>query len=285
MLDHHLQSSNWAAFEQLLSRLTTDNSFDAFRPGLLSLLVWVSGKNGKHAQALKALEAGYSIKGSSHQQTMQQILQLSDFKLKLGNFKEAKQEFEKLFRLYPEQRDDADVSASYLLCLANIDEQDAYAEMVHVLDTIQENYTFDILDDTSALQILPSTTRKNNEPQKKKKRKAKPVPKTFDANREPDSGIFTLCFRIDYIERWLPKRQRTAAKAKALKQLQKDSKVSGIGFQGVALSGGALGSTGSARIAGLAVKPIDESQVKKEEPKVTPNFPPPKSKKKGGKKK
>jgi signal recognition particle subunit SRP72 len=85
-------------------------------------------------------------------------------------------------------------------------------------------------------------------------------------------------------ERWIPKALRkAAAKSKQDKKgkgkLQEE--VTGFGFQGVALEGGGIGSTGSARIAGFKYDAPPSAETKKEEPK---NFPP-KKPIKGGKKK
>lgn len=64
--------------------------------------------------------------------------------------------------------------------------------------------------------------------------------------------------------------------------------VTGFGFQGVALQGGGIGSTGSAKIAGFKVPvapaPVTVEEEVKEEPVAAKNFPPKKSGK-GGKKK
>ena len=68
--------------------------------------------------------------------------------------------------------------------------------------------------------------------------------------------------------------------------------VTGFGFQGVALQGGGIGSTGSAKIAGFKVPiasvtaplPVEEGEKVKEEAVAAKNFPPKKSGK-GGKKK
>ena len=67
----------------------------------------------------------------------------------------------------------------------------------------------------------------------KKKKKRKPLlPKSYDSSVPPDP------------ERWLPKRERSTFKAKGKRKQQ----LMRGGSQGTAVSGGGIGSTGSANI-------------------------------------
>ena len=76
-------------------------------------------------------------------------------------------------------------------------------------------------------------------------------------------------------ERWIPKALRkAAAKSKQDKKgkgkLQEE--VTGFGFQGVALEGGGIGSTGSAKIAGFKIPDAPAPvETKKEEPSTVEN--------------
>ncbi len=89
------------------------------------------------------------------------------------------------------------------------------------------------------------------------------------------------------IERWIPKRMRKGTLAsKKGKGKEIAHETSGFGFQGVALQGGGIGSTGSARIAGFKVPPSSNVVVEsKEEPEKMVKKIPPVKKSKGKKKK
>jgi signal recognition particle subunit SRP72 len=245
LLDQLMKQSSWHAFELLLKQCLSNESFSPYVPGLVSVLVWLLERNSNPVQALELLEK------HSNAASPQELSQLAFFKLLLGKYEEAYSDFETLFGM----EDKLHNKAGYLLCMAETHPFNCESLMALVESEISIG-DLPVAENLEELECLIGKTSKKlgnvDDGVKKKKRRQKPLPKGYDPKKIPDPSK-NLFLSID---RWLPKAQRELAQKKILK---KEKEMSGFGFQGVALSGGGIGTTGSARIAGLKPQKLANS--------------------------
>ncbi|KAJ3270921.1 hypothetical protein HDV01_007318 [Terramyces sp. JEL0728] len=206
----YLQQSQFANAEKILLEMISNSNFEASKPGLISLAIWVLKANNKDSEAIGLI-------AQAQPTSRNEILQLADLKLKFGYLEKAKADFEELLR---EDPTDTKAISGYIMTLPESEIETAEQYLPYISENIEFPY-----QENSELDVLPGKVITKE--QKKKRKRTKPVPKNFDPKKQPDP------------ERWLPKSQRTGKKSKT------------SGFQGVALEGGGIGSTGSARIAGI----------------------------------
>jgi signal recognition particle subunit SRP72 len=169
---------------------------------------------------------------------MQKILEWrAGYYVRQGQFEDAAKDYEALLKMYPE---DPLALAGLVTVYAEMQSDLAarYADALLPPPDISE-----VRLDVDALEAnVPGlghryTTRHSAEKKKtpkKIKKRANPPAKNYDPEKEPDP------------ERWLPKRERAGYKPKKRGRAGK----MGGSSQGVALSDGGLGGTGSARIEG-----------------------------------
>jgi signal recognition particle subunit SRP72 len=252
-----IKLADWASLEGFLVKLLARNEFGHYAPGLVSLLVWIYKRNNNNQKALEFLER-YSQKRKSHKEK----LQIAQFQMLLNRFKEAAEHFKELLEF---DNSSTELAASYLLCVAQSDPVHI-DELIH---TVRKHISLKQVDEESLFNVLLSKTnsKEDGKIMKRRKKKKKPLPKTFKPNRVPDP------------ERWLPKQLRKG------KSNIKQSDISGIGFQGVELEGGGIGTTGSARIAGLKPAVLKEVPPKEAAAQPSPPVIPAGLKKKSKKKK
>ena len=253
-------------------KLLNDSSFTKYRPALLSLLVWLFEKGEKHNLALDVLEK-YTVS-----RAFDELYQVADFKMKLGRYSEAKIDLEKIFTEFPDRKT-IKLESLYLYCVSHLGRQYS-KDMKSLTEILEYGCSIELDSNFENLQMLPGMTKTINEEKKKKKKRPKRLPKNYDAERIPDSGMWywSMIDDVHEIERWIPKRMRKgtlASKKGKGKGKEIAHETSGFGFQGVALQGGGIGSTGSARIAGFKVPPSSNVVVEsKEEPeKMVKKFP------------
>ncbi|KAJ3088934.1 Signal recognition particle core component [Quaeritorhiza haematococci] len=226
---------------------------DKYRPGLISLLVWLYGQVDQVDKAIALLEEATqfwkksSVGPASNETSI--LKQLAAFKLKSKRPREAAKDYEKLVKADPL---DVESVAGLVMAYAEFDPAQAEKYQAYLpdvtpfgqdgpldVDSLEnafsgpKNYMRKV-DGASGEQASVETTQKA-----KKKRKRKILlPKNYDPNVPPDP------------ERWLPKRERStfAKKGKQRKDMLK-------GPQGVAIAGGGIGGTGSANIGGVPKSP------------------------------
>ncbi|KAJ3344026.1 hypothetical protein HDU91_000287 [Kappamyces sp. JEL0680] len=232
LLEQHGLLGNWHAIETLALGLLKNPDFQPYSPAVSSYLVWLYGKTGRDAAALELLEKNTG----SGDSTVEERAQIAEFKVKLGKFAEARADFEQLFG--SDGLQDNKLNAYYLLALSKTEPSKA-AALIQRLDASLVHSPLDA-DTLSKLEDLPNSRSRPSDPlsdgrPKQKRKRVRPVPKDFSPSRVPDPN------------RWLPKAQREVLKAK----IRNEKEISGMGFQGTVLAGGGIGSTGSAKIAGL----------------------------------
>ncbi|KAJ3321958.1 hypothetical protein HDV06_003695 [Boothiomyces sp. JEL0866] len=211
LLQKYIQQSQFEKAELLLNDMISSSNFEKSKPGLISLAIWVLRLNDKQSEALGLIE-------QTQPTTRKEVLQLADLKLQFGYLDKAKENFEELLK---EDPTDTKSIAGYILTLPETELEVAEQYLPYITNNVEFPYK----DHSVELDVLPGKVITKE--QKKKRKRNKPLPKNYDPKKQPDP------------ERWLPKSQRTGKKAKT------------TGFQGVALEGGGIGSTGSARIAGM----------------------------------
>ncbi|KAJ2997243.1 hypothetical protein HDV02_005705 [Globomyces sp. JEL0801] len=222
LVQTHLQKGNWNAAESILIKVLSNPSNESYKSGLISLLAWIYEKTDTPALALKILESQDSTSKTD-------LFHLATLKLKMGQSHNAAEDFENLVQQDPS---DLKAIAGYILSIADSDPKKAEEYLEHLTSDIVRAPCADVDLETfgKANQQQDKDALKKVLP-KRKRRKVKKLPKDYDPERIPDP------------QRWLPKTQR--------KEFQNDKKATGFGYQGVALEGGGMGSTGSARIAGV----------------------------------
>ncbi|KAI8897864.1 hypothetical protein BC833DRAFT_592087 [Globomyces pollinis-pini] len=228
LVQTHLQKGNWNAAESILIKVLSNPSNESYKSGLISLLAWIYEKTNTPALALKILESQDSTSKTD-------LFHLATLKLKMGQTHNAAEDFENLVQHDPS---DLKAIAGYILSIADSDPKKAEEYLEHLTSDIVRAPCADVDLETfgKANQQQDKDALKKVLP-KRKRRKVKKLPKDYDPQRIPDP------------QRWLPKTQR--------KEFQNDKKATGFGYQGVALEGGGMGSTGSARIAGVTRAAVD----------------------------
>ncbi|KAI8903843.1 hypothetical protein EDD86DRAFT_214464, partial [Gorgonomyces haynaldii] len=151
------------------------------------------------------------------EQSLSILSQVAEFKLKLGRHKEAQQDYKRLVENNPN-----DLKSLARLVIAN---NHLKADTTHLDKLGSISFTLD----PQSLLVLPKSEQPVEKTLKRRK-KQKPLPKDYQPDRQPNP------------ERWLPKVMRSDYKQR--KDLSK-------GTQGLMQGPGALGSTGSANIAGM----------------------------------
>ncbi|KAI8059258.1 hypothetical protein BC940DRAFT_179926 [Gongronella butleri] len=232
-------------------------------------------------QLLEDASNHWAASGAAHKAPTAILKQTAAFKLKTGRFADATRDYEQLVKADP-----TDVQSLAGLIAAYAETHPDKAKQYS--DALPPIASSTILDVDALEEIVPGVkkgyVKKTSDAKHataktsktKNKKRAPLLPQNYDASKQPDP------------ERWLPKQERSDYKPK------KGKKASGS--QGVAVEGGGIGMTGSARIAGvqpaqdIAAEDNDDNVPSpKEEPKKQQQQPATSSKsnknKKGGKKK
>ncbi|KAF9959095.1 hypothetical protein BGZ72_010335 [Mortierella alpina] len=274
-----------AAIESLTRFLKTLPEDEQHRPGYVALLVWLYDQAGQSEKGVDLLGESSAIwaknnKGSGSATTLPLALlkQTAAFKLRSHRYKEAAKDYEELVRADPS--DPASIAG---LIMAYSEFEPALAEKYGA--SLPEMKNVMALDVEALEKVVPGLKREyvstenasagagaggrrgpssGSRPRRtgaRKIKKRKPLlPKGFDAAHAgtPDP------------ERWLPKRDRAAARlARTRKTGAGSRKDMGKGPQGLNMEGGGIGGTGSARIAGreplvAAATPVKEAIVVEE---------------------
>ncbi|TPX48109.1 hypothetical protein SeMB42_g01666 [Synchytrium endobioticum] len=266
-----LQKNIGAATSTMERYLSHIDATEKYKPGLVSLMVWLYSQTGSE-NGMKMLEEATPFWPSLETGNKSISRQLATFKLKSNRPHDAAADFERLVKADP-----SDVSSVAGLIMSYSEFNPALAEQYQSylprtesvidpsdidVDALETSFTLGRLGAKRAGAVASAETSTPAAPKEKKKRKRKiRLPKNYDPNVLPDP------------ERWLPKRDRSTFQPK--KGKKKDL---AKGSQGSATSGGGIGMTGSARIAGMPVpEPIQQ-------PAATSTTPPEKKKKIKGKK-
>ncbi|KAG0011232.1 Signal recognition particle core component, partial [Entomortierella chlamydospora] len=270
-----------AAIESLTRFLKKLPQKEQHRPGYVALLVWLYNQAGQGEKGVDLLsEASAVWAKDSKNATMPSTLlrQTAAFKLRSHRYKDAAKDYEELVRADP-----SDPAAIAGLIMAYSEFEPALAEKYGA--SLPEMRNVMALDVDSLEKVVPglkreyvstksgaaagvtgSRRRPGLRPRRsgaRKPNKRKPLlPKNLDPAQKghPDP------------ERWLPKRDRAAARLTRTRKTGAGSKREmGKGPQGMNMEGGGIGGTGSARIAGrehLTPAPVAAvvEPVKAEEP-------------------
>ncbi|KAF9994524.1 Signal recognition particle core component [Entomortierella chlamydospora] len=270
-----------AAIESLTRFLKKLPQKEQHRPGYVALLVWLYNQAGQGEKGVDLLsEASAVWAKNSKNATMPSTLlrQTAAFKLRSHRYKDAAKDYEELVRADP-----SDPAAIAGLIMAYSEFEPALAEKYGA--SLPEMRNVMALDVDSLEKVVPglkreyvstksgaaagvtgSRRRPGLRPRRsgaRKPNKRKPLlPKNLDPAQKghPDP------------ERWLPKRDRAAARLTRTRKTGAGSKREmGKGPQGMNMEGGGIGGTGSARIAGrehLTPAPVAAvvEPVKAEEP-------------------
>ncbi|CAJ0760689.1 15992_t:CDS:2 [Entrophospora sp. SA101] len=216
-----LQSNTAGALESFSNFLASINdNTEKNKPGYVGLLVWLYENAGSPQKAIQALEeAGEFWKSSvgSSEESASILKQTASFKLKIGKYREAAQDFEQLVKADPT---DTQSIAGLVAAYSQYDVALAEKYESSLPDVITSS-TMDI-DVESLEKVVPgvkksyvkkidgnilSSSTTNNKPKKKRKRKPL-LPKSYDPSIKPDP------------ERWLPKHERSTYRVKGKKKLQ-----------------------------------------------------------------
>ncbi|KAF9922941.1 Signal recognition particle core component [Linnemannia zychae] len=253
-----------AAIESLTRFLKTLPKEEQHRPGYVALLVWLYDQAGQGEKGVDLLSEASAVwtknnKGSGSKTALPLTLlkQTATFKLKSHRYKEAAKDYEELVRADPS--DPASIAG---LIMAYSEFEPTLAEKYGA--SLPEMKNVIALDVEALEKVVPGLKREyvstenaggifggrrplgpGSRPRRtgaRRLRKRKPLlPKNYnpEAPGTPDP------------ERWLPKRDRAAARlARARKTGGGSRKDMGKGPQGLNMEGGGIGGTGSARIAG-----------------------------------
>lgn len=255
-----------AAIESLTRFLKTLPEKEQHRPGYVALLVWLYDQAGQSEKGVDLLGESSAIwaknnksSGSTTTLPLALLKQTAAFKLRSHRYKEAAKDYEELVRADPS--DPASIAG---LIMAYSEFEPTLAEKYGA--SLPEMKNVMALDVEALEKVVPGLKREyvstenasasagaggrrgptsGSRPRRtgaRKIRKRKPLlPKGFDATQAgtPDP------------ERWLPKRDRAAARlARTRKTGGGSRKDMGKGPQGLNMEGGGIGGTGSARIAG-----------------------------------
>ncbi|KAG0277257.1 hypothetical protein BGZ97_009933 [Linnemannia gamsii] len=254
-----------AAIESLTRYLKTLPEKEQHRPGYVALLVWLYDQAGQGEKGVDLLSEASAIwtknnkgSGSGTALPLTLLRQTAAFKLRSHRYKDAAKDYEELVRADPS--DPASIAG---LIMAYSEFEPTLAEKYGA--SLPEMRNVMALDVESLERVVPGLKREyvssenagaaigggrrplgpGSRPRRtgaRRLRKRKPLlPKNYDAAAPgtPDP------------ERWLPKRDRAAARlARTRKTGGGSRKDMGKGPQGLNLEGGGIGGTGSARIAG-----------------------------------
>ncbi|KAG0266148.1 hypothetical protein BG011_003135 [Mortierella polycephala] len=271
-----------AAIESLTRFLKRLPKEEQHRPGYVALLVWLYDQAGQGEKGVDVLSEASAVwtNSSKGSKAMPSTLlrQTAAFKLRSHRYKEAAKDYEELVRSDPS--DPASIAG---LIMAYSEFEPALAEKYGA--SLPEMRSALALDVEALEKVVPGLKREyvstentsagggglsgrrplgaGSRPRRtgaRKSKKRKPLlPKSFNASNPgtPDP------------ERWLPKRDRAAARlARTRKTGAGSRRDMGKGPQGVNMEGGGIGGTGSARIAGrehIAPAPIAEATPTKAE--------------------
>ncbi|KAG0209011.1 hypothetical protein BGX28_000195 [Mortierella sp. GBA30] len=278
-----------SAIESLTRFLKTLPEEERHRPGFVALLVWLYDQAGQGEKGVDLLSESSAIwaknnksSGSTTLLPLTLLKQTAAFKLRSHRYKDAAKDYEELVRADPS--DPASIAG---LIMAYSEFEPALAEKYGA--SLPEMKNVINLDVEALEKVVPGLKREyvstentssgvaggiagrrglgagGSRPRRtgaRKIRKRKPLlPKSYDPSNPgtPDP------------ERWLPKRDRAAARlARTRKTGAGSRKDMGKGPQGMNMEGGGIGGTGSARIAGrehvIPAAPVKE--IVMEEPVV-----------------
>ncbi|KAF9102397.1 Signal recognition particle core component [Mortierella sp. GBA35] len=255
-----------AAIESLTQFLKSLPEKEQHRPGYVALLVWLYDQAGQGDKGVDLLSEANAVwtknnkgSGSGTALPLTLLRQTAAFKLRSHRYKDAAKDYEELVRADPS--DPASIAG---LIMAYSEFEPTLAEKYGA--SLPEMKNVMALDVESLERVVPGLKREyvsaenaggvalgsgrrpmgpGSRPRRtgaRRLRKRKPLlPKNFNINSPgtPDP------------ERWLPKRDRAAARlARTRKTGGGSRKDMGKGPQGLNMEGGGIGGTGSARIAG-----------------------------------
>ncbi|KAG0332212.1 hypothetical protein BG004_001348 [Podila humilis] len=265
-----------AAIESLQKFLKGLPASEQHRPGYVALLVWLYDQAGQGEKGVELLSEASAVwaKNSSSAMPLALLRQTAAFKLRSHRYKEAAKDYEELVRADPS--DPASIAG---LIMAYSEFEPALAEKygaslpemthtlaldVEALEKVVPGLKREYVSQENATGAIFGTGRRPTGPGSRPRRsgarrlrKRKPLlPKNYDGTGTPDP------------ERWLPKRDRAAARlARTRKTGAGSKKDMGKGPQGLNMEGGGIGGTGSARIAGReplpkpATSPVPAAKV------------------------
>ncbi|CAG8534408.1 6203_t:CDS:10 [Acaulospora colombiana] len=223
-----LQSNPLAALETFESYWSSiKDEKEKYKPGYVGLLVWLYEQAKKQEKAVQALEQASAFwKSEAISDENTSILkQTAAFKLKIGRYREAAQDYEQLVKNDPL---DSQALAGLVAAYSQYD------------ISLAEKYESSLLEIGTPMDIDVESLEKVVPGIKKSY-----IKKTdTKASVPPDP------------ERWLPKRERTTYKVKGKRKQQLMK-----GSQGTAVTGGGIGGTGSANIFGRSNVPSSEATV------------------------
>ncbi|KAI9328750.1 hypothetical protein DFJ73DRAFT_800500 [Zopfochytrium polystomum] len=242
----HLQRNNVRGAIDALSSLVANSAPPL--PGPVSLLVWLARAAGERALASDVLDKAAAAWASDPMFSKNHALlhATATTKLALSRPQDAARDFEKLFDLALAERYAAKLEPVATL-MAAADRGEGMSVDVDV-DAIERNPAAAVGGGGSGGGggvdggVNSGDGQAQTKERKKRKRKIR-LPKNYDPNATP------------YPERWVPKRERAAYKKRQAKSQSKLDALRGPQGGSVAASTGALGGTGSARIAGFKAPP------------------------------
>ncbi|KAI1308941.1 hypothetical protein EDD11_004150 [Mortierella claussenii] len=268
---------------------------EQYRPGLVALLVWLFDQAGQGDRGVELLSEASAVWAQSNQHAgsssssssssampLTLLRQTAAFKLRSHRYREASKDYEELVRADPS--DPASVAGlimaysefepslaeKYGASLPEMDRSITQALDVDALEKVvpghKKEYISTMTDATGAgagaggagARRRPGTSRPRRTGARKAHKRKPLLPKNLDSVQ--------LGKNIDP-ERWLPKRDRAAARlARTRKTGAGSKKDMGKGPQGMNMEGGGIGGTGSARIAGrehVAAVPVKVEEAAK----------------------
>ncbi|KAG0359007.1 hypothetical protein BC939DRAFT_450531 [Gamsiella multidivaricata] len=257
-----------AAIESLTRFLKALPEKEQHRPGYVALLVWLYDQAGQGEKGVDLLSEASAVWAKSNKQTktgsathmpLTLLKQTAAFKLRSHRYKDAAKDYEELVRADP-----SDPAAIAGLIMAYSEFEPALAEkygaslpemknvmaldvdaLERVVPGLKREYVSTEITNAAAGAGAGGRRRPTSRPRRTGARKAhkrRPLlPKNFDPATASTADP----------ERWLPKRDRAAARlARTRKTGAGSRKDMGKGPQGLNMEGGGIGGTGSARIAG-----------------------------------
>ncbi|KAF9912534.1 hypothetical protein BX616_010314 [Lobosporangium transversale] len=263
-----------AAIESLSNFLKTLPEKEQYRPGFVALLVWLYDQAGQgdkgmdllsEASVIWAKSNNTSSSGSKKQEAagtampLTLLKQTAAFKLRSHRYKDAAKDYEELVRTDPSDPTsiaglimayseiEPSLAEKYGTSLPEMDRSMMQSLDVETLEKVVPGHRKEYISSTDAIKAAVGGRRRPGSRLRRtgarKAHKRKPLlPKNLDPTQ--------LGKNIDP-ERWLPKRDRAAARlARTRKTGAGSKKEMGKGPQGMNMEGGGIGGTGSARIAG-----------------------------------
>lgn len=228
--------------------------------GVASLLIWLYHKIGDAEKALRALDGLKVFWDGLDASSVKSRKNLARYLIRMGRYSKAVEGLEGIVKA-----DSSDIEAVALLVLAYSDvdpkKAETYARYLKSDERGgEEEFDVGILE--SGAELMSTSVRMTPAVKKVKRHRKGKMPKNPDA-------------KLD-LERWIPKQERSYNQ----KRKKKGGDVRGP--QGVNMSGGGIGGTGSARINGETADIVDVPAVEK--PAVAKVNPTAKKSKKGKKK-